>query len=744
MKSFRLIVFLSLLLCGSTFAQQPAKESNRNFNAYLESLFKEGNDCYVSTGNKNNLKRIIGEYQTAIDQRKAAGLLSKQSEDSLTMLRLNKLWGDFHYLNSDEDYGSYALAERFFTECLDFTNEPAHQYYHTINHDRFILYRELGQLYYKQKRYSEAYQMIDAALGEANKYMSPYDDQALDILSQWAICKARTAKSKYDMDDAIDGINEVIDCYQDKRSEPYGEALRKKAKILMLQQEKGFGNSIKEASSYYKDYFNRKKKEALVHFNVMDANDREHYWMRIRPFITDCYRLETECPDFLFDVTLFSKSLLLEYTRNQRLHIPSWQQIQNTLRTGDCAIEFVQYEKNDAKQMGALVLKSQGRPAFVPLGSVDDMMNTPLSNGGTVAQAISVDNPAMKNDLYADSTLFSMFWPENLLEAIGKDTKRVYFAPDGIYHQLAVEYMLPEESVVSLSSGQLYRLTSTRQLLNTATSTAKNELLLCGNINFDKANASDMEASTAAVPNDEAAYHFLHSVNAQMAELPGTKAEIETIGQYYNGRHIVSLSDTMATEYRSTQMARQFPIVHLATHGYFIGTVSEGTDLKPADYDESLSQNGLFFAGANAAIASEDFDPSSYDGILSAREISQMDLSNIDLMVLSACQSGEGYLTEDGIYGLQRGLKNAGVKAMIVSLWSVDDDATSQLMRSFYANLQTNDIHNAFNKAREELIETERTATRKFNARRLKTEDEVSSAFDLPQYYNAFILIDVK
>ena len=743
MKCFRLIVLLTLL-SGFTFAQNPAKDNNTEFNNYLEKLFVEGNDCYVSSGNKNNLKRIIGEYQSALDQRRAAGLLTQQSEDSLTMLRLNKLWGDFHYLNSDEDYGSYALAERYFTECLDFTNEPDHRYYHTVNHDRFILYRELGQLFYKQKRYPEAYQMIDAALGEANKYMSPYDDQALDILSQWAICKARTASDKYEMEEAIDAINEVIDCYQDKRSEPYGEALRKKAKILMLQQEKGFGNSIKEASTYYKDYFNRKKREALVHFNVMNSNDREHYWMRIRPFITDCYRLETECPDFLYDVTLFSKSLLLEYTRNQRLNIPSWQQIQACLRTGECAIEFVQYEKNDAKQMGALLLKSQGRPTFIPLGNVDEMMGTPLTNGGTVAQAISVDNPAMKNDLYTDSTLFSMFWPENLLEAIGNGAKKVYFAPDGFFHQLAIEYMLPTESNVNLKSSQFYRLTSTRQLLAASTSSPKQEVLLCGDINFNKANASDMEAATTTVPNDEAAYHFLHAVNAQMADLPGTKAEIETIGQFYNGRHVASLSDTMATEYRSTQMARQFPIVHLATHGYFIGTVSEGTDLKPADYDESMSQNGLFFAGANAAIASENFDPSGYDGILSAREISQMDLSNIDLMVLSACQSGEGYVTEDGIYGLQRGLKNAGVKAMIVSLWSVDDDATSQLMRSFYANLKNNDIHSAFNKAREELIETERTTTRKFNARKLRTEDETSAAFDRPQYYNAFILIDVK
>ena len=76
MKCFRLIVLLTLL-SGFTFAQNPAKDNNTEFNNYLEKLFVEGNDCYVSSGNKNNLKRIIGEYQSALDQRRAAGLLTQ-------------------------------------------------------------------------------------------------------------------------------------------------------------------------------------------------------------------------------------------------------------------------------------------------------------------------------------------------------------------------------------------------------------------------------------------------------------------------------------------------------------------------------------------------------------------------------------------------------------------------------------------------------------------------------------------
>lgn len=86
------------------------------------------------------------------------------------------------------------------------------------------------------------------------------------------------------------------------------------------------------------------------------------------------------------------------------------------------------------------------------------------------------------------------------------------------------------------------------------------------------------------------------------------------------------------------------------------------------------------------------FSPENYDGILSARELAEQDLSHVSLVVLSACQSGLGYICTDGVYGLQRGLKTAGVKAIIASLWSVDDQATMLLMRKCM-NILVREIH---------------------------------------------------
>lgn len=128
------------------------------------------------------------------------------------------------------------------------------------------------------------------------------------------------------------------------------------------------------------------------------------------------------------------------------------------------------------------------------------------------------------------------------------------------------------------------------------------------------------------------------------------------------------------------------------------------------------------------------FDASQADGILSARELSGMDLNHVDLAVLSACLTGRGDISTDGVYGLQRGLKAAGVQSIIVSLWEVEDRATYKLMTYLYRNLEEGmPLHEAFENARESLREY--TQTSSFSGKTTKP-------FNSPHNYNAFILID--
>jgi CHAT domain-containing protein len=151
-----------------------------------------------------------------------------------------------------------------------------------------------------------------------------------------------------------------------------------------------------------------------------------------------------------------------------------------------------------------------------------------------------------------------------------------------------------------------------------------------------------------------------------------------------------------ATEEFFKQLGRTEPaphILHLATHGYFFSDQKDATagsgirEREPVfkGSNDPMIRSGLILAGANAAWTSGQPPAQGEDGILTAYEISQQNLSNTEFVVLSACETGLGQIEgNEGVYGLQRAFKIAGVKYLIMSLWQVNDQKTSELMIEFY------------------------------------------------------------
>ena len=134
----------------------------------------------------------------------------------------------------------------------------------------------------------------------------------------------------------------------------------------------------------------------------------------------------------------------------------------------------------------------------------------------------------------------------------------------------------------------------------------------------------------------------------------------------------------------------------IATHGFFLEdekVIRETGFMQIMNnqnhsYINPLLRSGLLFAGANRAWKNEDVISDIEDGILTAEEISHLNLSQTDLAVLSACETGLGEVqNSEGVFGLQRAFKLAGVKTLVMSLWKVDDNATSKFMIAFYNNL---------------------------------------------------------
>lgn len=189
--------------------------------------------------------------------------------------------------------------------------------------------------------------------------------------------------------------------------------------------------------------------------------------------------------------------------------------------------------------------------------------------------------------------------------------------------------------------------------------------------------------------------------------LPGSASEAEEISRLWKQRServtdrneaVVHLSGSAASERAFKRQASGKRIVHLATHGFFLdGDCSSPvrwsrgvgglSSPEPGRFEAALDENpllysGLAFAGANQR---ESVGPEEEDGILTAQELASVDLSGVELAVLSACDTGAGKIESgEGVLGLGRALHIAGVRTTIMSLWPADDLAAREVMTAFY------------------------------------------------------------
>ncbi len=631
--------------------------------------------------------------------------------------------------------GICILLDDYHNAELELRKAIGGEHYYFTN--SYVLRSEFAQLYYKQKLYDKALAHLDTALID-NGYELTFHDVFLDsdlfreLTAQRAICLARL-KRFAEAKSVMDSIYRSGD----------REWLRKKAKILMLEyDDSGVYNPA--ARQLYRNYLKLTRNFIDTSFVNMHQSEREQFWLAEQPFATDCYRLEEKDTELLYDVALFSKALLLQVGRAFKPDMTvserysalrstrvTWQQVKTNMPLSSVAIEFITYERKDTSRLAALVLcKNATKPVFVDIAPVSTILNHELYGGVNVKEALTATDVYAKNLLYTDSLLPALVWTPSLLKSIGNN-KNVYFAADGILHQLAIEYILPQR----LSDKTVYRLTSTRLLTDKQKKRKTDKMLLCGGIEYSIGVSTD-----TLLNNDALAYSLISDEGVSVGYLNASKSESDSIIKLRNNPADTLLTGLEATEESIRKLMGKYNLLHFATHGYFSDNVNTGTELVPMQADRQLSNNCLFLSASDYNLHDRTFNASSLDGLLTARELGWMELSNSTLIALSACQSGIGYLTVDGIFGLQRGLKTAGANAIIVSLWDVDDNAASYFFLRFYANLeQGQSLKKAFDGAREYLKTTEFLTRRKRHGCSYVVDKKT---FDKPQYYNAFVLID--
>ncbi|MGJ8745563.1 CHAT domain-containing protein [Polaribacter sp.] len=327
----------------------------------------------------------------------------------------------------------------------------------------------------------------------------------------------------------------------------------------------------------------------------------------------------------------------------------------------------------------------------------------------------------------ADS-IYKLVWQP--LEKHLKNSKTVYFSPDGLLHKIPFA-ALPNKDNKLIS--EMYNI---QQMGNTADVHINNKLpnlndaLLIGGVKYEYKvdKTKKKKATTYAILQGENLLGDEKNRNVSrngFDYLLGTQEEITNIKAVLENSK--QLSGYNATETAFKELSGKSPsILHIATHGFFFPKLEEkinnneiiGGEKKLNVAENPLLRSGLLFANANYAWQHGNNPYDKDDGILTALEISNLDFKNTDIVILSACETGLGDIEgSEGVYGLQRAFKMAGVKTIIMSLWPVPDKETAEFMNLFYSKWKTyNNPKKAFKEAQNQMMKKYRGEPEKWAA----------------------------
>ena len=318
------------------------------------------------------------------------------------------------------------------------------------------------------------------------------------------------------------------------------------------------------------------------------------------------------------------------------------------------------------KNYGAIVLSNNNHaPSFVDLFDEEELLDV-------------YSYQPKSYDIEQGKVLYSKIWGKLQQYMDGKE--RVFFSPVGLLNLMNIELLTDSTGLTALQRFNLYRVSSTKNVIFPSNERKPAYAVTFGDIDYDNAQT------------------VLDSLNTRgnWSYLKNTRYEINRLKELFSENNISITTNVGkgATEALFKALdGTNADIVHVASHGYYIPrgqresipyfAKSESTK----NVQDELFYSGLIMSGGQKAWTDSTFGVDRNDGILTAYEISKLDLHNVSLVVLSACETGLGDDLLDGIFGLQRAFKKAGAGSILMSLWKIDDKATSEFMGMFYEKL---------------------------------------------------------
>lgn len=337
--------------------------------------------------------------------------------------------------------------------------------------------------------------------------------------------------------------------------------------------------------------------------------------------------------------------------------------LQKSLSNTESVVELVEHKGS----LFALVLEKNTGVSYVSIGKISSIQNTLHK---------SID------DIYHDERLTKFIW-ENISKVI-PNVSKIYYLPIGKFNQIALGSLYMGKNRYLCDIINLHLLQDPSSLVN-------KEQLLADSYLFTSSNKYRMVSLWGGIdygentkPSSGSNRRSAIKRGESLVPLMFTKLEVENISSMLKEKAIANqvYENAMATKTSFKKRSGKGDyILHISTHGFF----NDSTSLS-----NSMLSSGLFFAGANNYWCDNfaQSEKNKDDGILRSAEIANINLSGCSLVVLSACETGLGFSDSgEGVYGLQRAFKLAGAKKILMSLWEVDDRATTILMTNFYRYL---------------------------------------------------------
>ncbi|NPA45361.1 MAG: CHAT domain-containing protein, partial [Chlorobi bacterium] len=628
----------------------------------------------------------------------------------------------------------------------------------TNNLDYIRICNHLGSIYEYMKLYDKA----EALFLEAKSIQE--ENLGKNNTSYLEICKslARIYEIKGNKNKALKCIkeanktlifllNESAKYMSEKEREKYLENILKNNFDIIhsfyLKREK---NNKKDVGTVYNNILNLKSELLKSSINmrkaVLQSGDSvlinklgkmnnygeiiaEQYTLPVKDRRTDIQELEKKLNKLEKELISYTASKPLY--KNYFIAKPKWEDIKKTLKKDEVAIEFTHFNYANVENWtdsilyyALIVRKDYKYPKAVFLfeqKQLQKIINRPenINEYEYIKELYDIKSPK------ADR-LYKLIWQP--LEIYLQNSKKIYISPSGLLNKISFDAIPVKSSKIILSDKyKIIYNTSTAQLTNN-TELYKNDIkdvVLFGGLEYDvelnkmKTNSDNFKTNKPSVfANNlypEINFNRSFSQNISWNYLPGTLEEIEDIKEVIkkNDFNVTTYKDEFGTEEQFKALESNAPsVLHISTHGFYFGENKNNPKSKETtgqlmffNSENPLLRSGLILAGGNLVFQGKNIPKGVEDGVLTAAEISQLNFFNTKLAVLSACQTGLGDIKDnEGVYGLQRAFKMAGVEYLIYSLWEVPDGPTKELMTEFYKNWFSGiEIHEAFKKAQNHL-----------------------------------------